>query len=735
MTWPAWTRAVREDVTVQDGIRISYAVHGSGPATVVLLPAWSIVRSRMWKAQVPYLARHHRVVTFDGRGSGGSDRPTGAAAYANAQYAADTVAVMDAVGVDRAVLVGLSSGAAWAAQVAAEHPDRVQGLVAIGPVCGSFQPRGQVELTTYTDPQQGTEGWAKYNRHHWLEGGYDDFVEFFFAQMFHEPHSTRQREEGSAWAHEVAPQTLVDCTSGRLGLDGAEVTDLGEVLDAVTCPVLVLHGSEDRVRAVDDGVRFASRSGGSLVVLEGGGHGPAMRDPVVVNHEIDRFVSQVTTGPDVGPPPSDVGAPGARGAHPASATASPTPTRHWSRALRRQREVLVLSSPIGLGHTRRDLAIVEALRLEHPDLRVRWLAQDPVTRVLESAGELVHPASRWLASESAHVEAECGEHDLDAFEAIRRMDDILVNNFMVLDEVLENEHVDLVVGDEAWETDHFLHENPELKRGAFAWLTDFVGWLPMPAGGERQACLTADYNAEMLEHRERFPWVRDRSVFVGAPDDVVPDTFGPGLPSIREWTQGQFDFAGYVSGFVPPTDEERAELRASFGWRDDETVCVVSVGGTAVGGDLLRRVLDAVPSARRVRPELRFVVVAGPRIDPCSLPRPRGAEVLGFVPDLWRRLAACDVAVVQGGLTTCMELTASRRPFLYVPLRNHFEQNRHVRHRLERYGAGTHLPYEQLVDPDALCTELLATLGRPVTSAPVETDGAARAARLLADLL
>ncbi len=713
MTWPAWTRPVREDVAVQGGVRISYAVHGSGPATVVLLPAWSIVRSRMWKAQVPHLARHHRVVTFDGRGSGGSDRPTGAAAYANAEYAADTVAVMDAAGVDRAVLVGLSSGAAWAAQVAAEHPQRVQGLVAIGPVCGSFQPRGQGELATYTDPQQGSEGWAKYNRHHWLEGGYDDFVEFFFAQMFHEPHSTRQREEAAAWAHELAPQTLVDCTSGRLGLDGAETTELGPLLDAVKCPVLVLHGSEDRVRAVDDGVRFADRSGGSLVVLEGAGHGPAMRDPVVVNREVDRFVERVAEAPGI----------------------RETSPRRWSRALRRQREVLVLSSPIGLGHTRRDMAIVEALREEHPDVRVRWLAQDPVTRVLESAGELVHPASRWLASESAHVEAECGEHDLDAFEAIRRMDDILVNNFMVLDEVLETEHVDLVVGDEAWETDHFLHENPELKRGAFAWLTDFVGWLPMPAGGERQAALTADYNAEMLEHRERFPWVRDRSVFVGTPDDVVPDAFGPGLPAIREWTQGQFDFTGYVSGFVPPTDEERGRLREELGWREHETVCVVAVGGTAVGGTLLRRVLDAVPAARRARPDLRFVVVAGPRIDPRSLPRRRGATVLGYVPDLWRHLAACDVAVVQGGLTTCMELTASRRPFLYVPLRNHFEQNRHVRHRLERYGAGTHLPYEQLVDPDALCAELLATLARPVTSAPVETDGAARAARLLADLL
>ena len=116
-----------EDTVVRDGIRLSYAVHGSGPATVVLLPSWSIVRSRMWKAQVPFLALRHRVVTFDGRGSGSSDRPAGAAAYANAEYAADTIAVMDAVGADRAVLVGLSSGAAWAARWRPSTPSGCRG--------------------------------------------------------------------------------------------------------------------------------------------------------------------------------------------------------------------------------------------------------------------------------------------------------------------------------------------------------------------------------------------------------------------------------------------------------------------------------------------------------------------------------------------------------------------------------------------------------------------------------
>jgi predicted glycosyltransferase len=397
--------------------------------------------------------------------------------------------------------------------------------------------------------------------------------------------------------------------------------------------------------------------------------------------------------------------------------------------------VLYLSSPIGLGHARRDLAIAAELRRLRPGLQVDWLAQHPVTRVLADCGESVHPASAHLASESDHIEAEAGEHDLHAFAAIRRMDEILVHNFGVFDDLVRDEPYDLVVGDEAWDLDYFLHENPETKRFGYAWFTDFVGWLPMPDGGPAEAALTADYNAEMLEQRARYRRLRDRSIFVGNPEDVVPDEFGPGLGSIRAWTEQNFDFAGYITGFDAMTPGRRAQLRARHGYRDDERVCVVAVGGSGVGVDLLRRMLDAVPLARRAAPELRFVVVCGPRIDPRTLPRRRGARVVGYLPDLHEHLGACDVAVVQGGLTTTMELAAANRPFLYVPLRHHFEQNFHVRHRLDRYGAGTCVDYEQMRDRDALAALVVSTLGQQVHYRPVETDGASRAAAMLADLL
>lgn len=315
------------------------------------------------------------------------------------------------------------------------------------------------------------------------------------------------------------------------------------------------------------------------------------------------------------------------------------------------------------------------------------------------------------------------------------MDEILVANFMTFTEVIDDDLPDLVVADEAWEVDYFLHENPELKRFAFAWLTDFVGWLPMPDGGPREAALTADYNAEMIEQRARFPRLRDRSIFIGNPHDVVDQNFGPGLPGIREWTQQHFDFSGYVMGSAPPSGPERATLRRKVGARPEHRLCVVTVGGTAVGDSLLRRVLAAAPIARRAMPELRFLVVTGPRIDPASMPRHRGVHVRGFMPDLADYLAACDIAVVQGGLTTCMELTAAGTPFVYVPLEHHFEQQIHVRHRLDRYRAGRLMRYAEATDPDVLAKVIVDELSAEPHFRTVETDGANRVASMLAELV
>jgi predicted glycosyltransferase len=239
----------------------------------------------------------------------------------------------------------------------------------------------------------------------------------------------------------------------------------------------------------------------------------------------------------------------------------------------------------------------------------------------------------------------------------------------------------------------------------------------------------------MIEHVERFPRLRDRAIFVGDPDDIVPDTFGPDLPAIRDWTEDHFAFSGYITGYDPtPLIERREELRRELGYRPDERVVIVTVGGSGVGEALLRRVIAAYPEAARRVNNLRMIAVAGPRIAPESLEAPAGVEVRGFVPRLYEHLAASDLAVVQGGLTTTMELVAARRPFLYFPLRNHFEQNRHVRHRLDRYGAGRFMDYDAS-PPEVIAAAIAEEIDRPVTSLPVERDGAARAAAMIGELV
>ena len=698
-----------EGVVDRAGVNVAYDVYGEGAPAAFLVPASPITHARAWKGLVPYLARRLTVVTTDGVGAGRSDRPRDGRRYGPAEVLADHLAVLDATGIERAVVIAHCHAVAWALRLAADAPDRVAGLVAIEPgiAVAPGHPHWAASAGGWTDALDAPIGWAMHDHQFWRSpGGYRRWIDFFFDQLLPEPHSTKQFEDAIGWALGTEPESMI---AGDEGEDALPVGDDADWLCArVRCPVLVIHGEEDRCQTPARGRRLAELTGAELVVLRGAGHLPHARDPVTVNRVIIDFIERRT---------------GVAMQH-----------RTWTRGLSRRKRALYLSSPIGLGHARRDVSIAKELKRLRPDLEIDWLAQEPVTTVLEAEGEHVHPASRWLANESAHIASEASGHDLHCFQALRSMDEILVANFMLFQEVVEEGLYDVIIGDEAWDVDHFWHENPELKRGQHVWLTDFVGFLPMPDGGEREAFLTTDYNAEMIEHVARYPWIRDRSVFVGNPDDIVADRFGVELPAIRDWTEEHFSFSGYITGFTPPTADEIPSWRDELGYHPDELVCVVAVGGSGVGRALLDKVIAAYPLAKRQRPELRMIVVAGPRIDPATFPTHPGLEVHGYVDRLYRHLSVCDLAVVQGGLTTTMELAAAKRPFLYFPLGHHFEQNFHVRHRLDRYGAGTCMDYAS-TDPDLLAAAITDHIGRPTTCRDVETDGAARAAQLIAELI
>jgi len=281
----------------RQGVKIHYEVHGAGRPTVLLLPAWTILHKRSWKMQVPYLSRHFRVVCYDGPGNGRSDRPLTAEQYGQGAQVGYALAVLDATGTDDAVAVGLSRGANWALGLAADHPTRVSGVIVIGPAV-RLAPFTLPDLDAPTPelepsrvPSGGTDPpahWAKYTRRYWL-GHYEDHAWFFFGQCFPEPHSTKPIEDCVDWARDTDGDVLV--AESRQPRPAPEVVE--DWCARITCPVLAIQGTQDRLVPVQRSELLTRLTGGELVLLEGSGHIPQARDPVRVNLLIKRFVDQV----------------------------------------------------------------------------------------------------------------------------------------------------------------------------------------------------------------------------------------------------------------------------------------------------------------------------------------------------------------------------------------------------------------------------------------------------------
>ena len=278
-----------DGIVARDGVEIRYERYGQGRLAILLLPAWSLVHSRYWKMQIPYLARHFTVVCFDGRGSGGSDSPADASAYSDAVFASDALAVMDAAGIGSAVLVSVSRGALWALRLCAEHPDRVLGSVFISPSARLMPPPAERRVERFDEVIDDPVGWQTYNAHYW-KTHYSDFVTFFVGRIFTEPHSTRPIEDATGWALETDGETLAAAHRGLECCDAAATRRLAAQL---VCPVLVMHGTQDAVRDYAEGEALADCTDGALVTLAGAGHFPHARDPVQVSLLIKQFADRI----------------------------------------------------------------------------------------------------------------------------------------------------------------------------------------------------------------------------------------------------------------------------------------------------------------------------------------------------------------------------------------------------------------------------------------------------------
>ena len=278
-----------DGIVVRDGVEIRYERYGEGWPPILLLPTWSLVHSRHWKMQVPYLARHFTVVCFDGRGSGGSGRPASTSAYSDAAFASDALAVMDSAGIGSAVLVSVSRGALWALRLCAGHPDRVLGAVFIAPTASLVPPLPERRVQRFGEVLDDPVGWQTYNAHYW-KTHYPEFVTFFVGRIFTDRHSTKQIEDATGWALETDGETLM---AAHLGLECCDAAATRRLAARVACPVLVMHGTHDAVRGYAEGEALADCTGGALVTLAGAGHFPQARDPVRVNLLIKQFADRV----------------------------------------------------------------------------------------------------------------------------------------------------------------------------------------------------------------------------------------------------------------------------------------------------------------------------------------------------------------------------------------------------------------------------------------------------------
>lgn len=282
--------------TSADGIRLAFETFGSGEPTIVFLPSAPIVHSRQWKGQVPYLSRSWRVVTYDGRGNGRSDRPTDPEAYEDDRFVGDLEAVMDATTTPRAVLVGLCGDGVWrAVRFAASNPERVLGIVAFAvgvPRLTPPQPGYVAANATFDEELPAYEGWTKMNRHYWRRD-YADWSQFFFSEIVSEPHSTKVIEDAVGWALDGSIDAMIADNDAAFPLDRADVE---QICRSVTCPMLLVHGSEDTCQPVARAHALAELTGAPLVVVEGADHMIPGRHPVLSNLLIRDFIRSLPEG-------------------------------------------------------------------------------------------------------------------------------------------------------------------------------------------------------------------------------------------------------------------------------------------------------------------------------------------------------------------------------------------------------------------------------------------------------
>jgi UDP:flavonoid glycosyltransferase YjiC (YdhE family) len=395
-----------------------------------------------------------------------------------------------------------------------------------------------------------------------------------------------------------------------------------------------------------------------------------------------------------------------------------------------KQRILFISWTLGLGHITRDLAIARELRRRAPDIELSWLACSPANEVLRKDGENVLPESQRLVNETELMEQVSEKaHSLNLLKYCIRWATGWGPNLQVFEDVIKRQRFDLLVGDEAYEVVAALLQRKLSLERPFLAIHDFFGVDPIKNSLFEKLM---GYRIARGFHGTD-PTGLVEFLFAGELEDLPDDRFGFLLPNRRQWARKHCQFLGYIVPFSPSDCFNERQIRAKLGY-GDEPLIVCSIGGTAIGKSLLELCGQTFPLIRDEIPDLRMLLVCGPRLLPESLDVPDSVEVLGYVPALFEHFAASDLVIVQGGGTTTNELAALRKSFLYFPLEEHFEQQIHVTGKLKRHGAGIEMQYSETT-PELLAAAILENIGKEVTWPRIPADGAKKAAEIILNQL
>jgi UDP-N-acetylglucosamine:LPS N-acetylglucosamine transferase len=393
--------------------------------------------------------------------------------------------------------------------------------------------------------------------------------------------------------------------------------------------------------------------------------------------------------------------------------------------------ILFISWQGAMGHVTRDLAIVKELHRIAPDVDVSWVAHPLGAKLIQEAGEKLLPESGQVGDYNLVAVQAVEKFGLNLMKYIRMYQEPSRNNARLVNRLLQEYDFDLIVGDEIYETLVAFAEGKIQLNCPVIMIEDFIGIqamdknLIMRMGAylkNRKLVKATEKTSSTITH-----------LFVGELEDVADRRYDFFLPNCRDFAREYYRFLGHIARFDPAKYRDKAKIRAKLGY-GNEPLVICATGGTGIGRELLELCGKAYPLLKKEISDLHMVCVCGELLglDPPKLSAE--VELHGFIPDIYEHYAACDLAVVIGGGTTTIELTALRKPFIFFPLEDQFDQQINVSERIARHKAGVRMEYRHTT-PEMLAQVILKNIGRKMEAKSIPFDGAKKAAEIISELL